>query len=472
MKKPRHARLLLAAALLLIAAALTGYIALARRWLAQGPSAPQNETRPQPPDPRELLEARRSFREDYLDPAAHLRLSEALRRAGRLEDSFYVALAAREFFGPALFGRAHDALIRGRPAAEAAPPPGAEPLALVTHYARLAHAAPQAYEGRAAIEALGRMARIPEEGPAGEASRLAREGLEELLKARPSHPGIFTALALALKERGDQAGVRALIAEALKGDGSHAGAAFVEGLLALEARQTEKALRRFSDAREQNPDDLRSAAGLAQIHLKERGDREAALPLYLALYRDDPGFNDGEAAERRIRRILDERRETRLARADADALGGPLRSEDGSLRAQACARAAELGDPRWIEVLGALLDDDAAIVRRNAAYALYRLWQVHPDAVAARREEWLSAESPLQRAAALELFADLEPRRVLPLALAALRDPRPSLRYLTKSWVLDRYYAADPDAAKAVAAYAESEKDPFAVELLNAKSGP
>ena len=55
-----------------------------------------------------------------------------------------------------------------------------------------------------------------------------------------------------------------------------------------------------------------------------------------------------------------------------------------------------------------LLDDDTEIVRHNADYALYKIGQKNPDAVAVRRAEWLSSPKPLVRARALNLFADLE----------------------------------------------------------------
>ena len=62
---------------------------------------------------KQLASARREFRERLLDPRAHLRLSEALWKNGRLVDSFYVAYAARQLFGEEEFHRAHADIVLG-----------------------------------------------------------------------------------------------------------------------------------------------------------------------------------------------------------------------------------------------------------------------------------------------------------------------------------------------------------------------
>lgn len=329
----------------------------------------------------------------------------------------------------------------------------------VTTWARLAAAHPEAFETRGALEELGRLAQRKPAASGGEEGQLAREALEDLFRRRPDDPQVFSTLAMAVWGREDVAAVRALVTETLARRPGHAGTAMVSGALALYDREVDQAIRWFTEAWEKNPNDLYSAAKLAQIYFKQRADREAALPFYLALYRANPRYDDGEPAQVRIRQTLDMRREHLLKYAQADTLGRFLSCEDASLRAEACVKASQFKDPRWIETLAELLDDDTEIVRHNADYALYQIAKVSPDAVRVRRDEWIAADKPLLRARALNLFADLEPRETLPLVLRALYDPHPAARYLVRVMVLDHYYQGFPQAAKARAEYLAWEKD-------------
>jgi HEAT repeat protein len=239
----------------------------------------------------------------------------------------------------------------------------------------------------------------------------------------------------------------------------------VDGALALNDRDLEKALKLFTQAWEKNPDDLYSAAKLAQLYFKARADPEAALPFYIALHRANPRFDDGEPAQQRIREILDSRRETMLRNVRPEGLGRFLTCDDASLRAEAAARAAQAKDPRWIETLAELLDDDAEIVRHNADYALFQIGKGAPDALRVRRDEWLGSAKPLLRTRALNLFADLEPQETFPLVVQALRDPDPTVRFLARAMVLDHYYKDSRDGAKARAEYLAREKDPKVLAL-------
>ena len=113
--RDRRANALFLLALLMAAAAFCGYAFVVLRWLA-----PRNASAPTRVETdSKLIAARREYRAKLLDPAAHLRLSEALWSAGRLVDSFYVTLAARELFGEEAFRRAHaDVVLHvGGPAA-------------------------------------------------------------------------------------------------------------------------------------------------------------------------------------------------------------------------------------------------------------------------------------------------------------------------------------------------------------------
>ena len=128
------------------------------------------------------------------------------------------------------------------------------------------------------------------------------------------------------------------------------------------------------------------------------------------------------------------------------------------MRAEACVRAANLKDVRWIDRLSTLLDDDTEIVRRNADYALYQLAKLHSDAVVSRRDDWLRSDRPLIRARALNLFADLWPTETLPRARLALIDENPAVRYFAKTLVFDRYYKKGD---RALSDYLAREQNPL-----------
>ncbi|MCX5796761.1 MAG: hypothetical protein NTY77_14800 [Elusimicrobia bacterium] len=526
----RRHRAMIWGASLLIAAAAGLYATYLYDWLRGGAS------RQAPPSAAAvdaaLQKARADFRAHLLDCAAHLRLAEALTRAGRPVDAFYVMHWARDFFGDDVFMRAHALVVlyqgrhflgsapfdasaanearlkehlaadpqdpaaldylahiaqsRGRAAealrtvesglaghpddqgllayrAELAVAAG-DRRAAVAAWGRLAAARPGTFEARSALEELGRLAQGP---GAGEDAALAREALTELLRGRPDDPLVFSTFAMAEWRKGGAAAARALVGETLSKHPGQAGALMVEGALALEDRDVEKAIRRFTEAWEKDPDDLYSAAKLAQLYFKARADAEAALPFYIALYRANPRYDDGVPAQQRIREILDARREAMLKQVRPEALGRFFASEDASLRAEAAVKAAQDRDPRWIETLAGLLDDDTEIVRHNADYALYQIGKGSPDAVRVRREEWIDSDQPLVRVRALNLFADLEPKATWPLVLKALRDRDPAVRFLTRVMVLDHYYQDSPEGAKARADCLAREKDPQVLALTS-----
>jgi tetratricopeptide (TPR) repeat protein len=340
---------------------------------------------------------------------------------------------------------------------------GGDSRGALTNWAKLAAAAPGSFEARGALEELGRRAGRGASG--GEEAALAREALEELRRARPRDPLVFSTLAMALWQKGEPAAARALVSETLSKQPGHAGALMVEGALALADRDVEKAMRLFTQAWEKNPDDLYSAAKLAQLYYRARADAEAALPFYLALHRANPRYEDGEPVEQRIQEILDSRREAALRRVRPEALGRFLGCDDASLRAEAAVRAAAFKDLRWIESLADLLDDDTEIVRHNADYALFQIAKSHPDAVRVRREEWLNSDRPLVRVRALNLFADLDPQGAWPLVPRFLKDADPVVRFLTRALVLDHYYKDSREAAQVRAEYLAREKDPRVLAL-------
>jgi hypothetical protein len=237
-------------------------------------------------------------------------------------------------------------------------------------------------------------------------------------------------------------------------------------MIALKNHDLPAAQKMLRAAWDRDPNDLYSAAKLAQIYDKRRGDPEGALPYYFALYRQNPDYADDETAETRIRETLDARRENLLADASVAGLGGRFKLDDASLRAQAALRAADFKDPRWIDALGDLLDDDAEIVRRNADYALFQIAQTERGAVEARRDQWLGSSSPLVRIRALNLFADLEGKAIIPAVVSALRDPNPGVRAYAKVMVLDHYFPNDATAAKLRGRYLNEEKDPEALAFV------
>ena len=471
MKESKRTNALIAVALAMIAAAFALYSLIMMSWMraparvAAGPAASRAEAE------QNLASARKEFREHLLDPRAHMRLSNALWKSGRPVDSFYVLYAARQLFSDDAFRRAHAEVVLGAggPAAEISKRLAGVRDAAVTVpiHAEVAREHPDTPEGRLSLDALSRLAAGDENAAGGEAARLARTALEELHQDDPKHPGKLAALGMALFARGDFALAHAVATEALTKNPDQAGAAQIMGALALQQRDIDGAMRWLSASWDRNPDDLYSASKLAQIYDKRRADPESALPFYLALYRQNPDFADaGEPVERRIRETLDARRESLLQHAPVEGLGARFALDDASLRAEACLRAAAFKDPRWIERLGELLDDDAEIVRRNADYALFEIGKADGQAVRARRDSWLGSEKPLVRLRALNLFADLDGKNVLPALSNALRDPNPAVRGFAKVMVLDHYFPALPEAAKLRARYLAEERDPDVLSLL------
>lgn len=471
MRESRRTNLLLLAALLMVAAAFAAYAALVMRWF----SAPQAVATSGAADAKvaadaALAAARRDFRERPIDPRAHLRLSEALWKAGRPVDAFYVIYAARQLFPDDAFRKAHTEVVLGvggpASAARARLKGLTDPALTVPIHAEVARDYADTPEGRDSLDQLSQLAMAAENGPGGDAARVARTALEELYRGDPKNPEKLAALAGAAFARGETDMAAALANDAWNKYPGHAGAARVMAMLALKDKDLGAAMKWLQAAWDRNPDDLYSAAKLAQIYDKRRGDPEGALPYYLALYRQNPDYADDETAETRIRETLDSRRENLLKDAPVEGLGGRFKIDDASLRAEAALRAASFRDPRWIDALGELLDDDAEIVRRNADYALYQIAQKEPDAVRARRETWLGSDRPLVRIRALNLFADLEGKSAFPAVLSALRDPNAGVRAFAKVMVLDHYYKDSPEAARARARYFAEEKDPDALAFV------
>ncbi len=524
-RQPHRDNWLLALSLVIVVGTAAIYALLISNWLSAPAPAPQSASpaadaapaAPAAADVAALASARRALRESFLDPRSWLLLSDALAKAGRPVDAFYLTYGAREFFGDAVFLEAHAALKRKPTAAPAAdeaalrarlkdqPDDAAsaaalarlladggrpvqaqkvlddalilrpddaslllakaqvlsapDPLAAIPLFARAAHADPSSDDAKTALRQLQDYASLSEEGAQGESARLGREALEELRKAHPADPNIFSALATAMLARGDRATAQALVAEA--GRKARGGAVSrVEGQLALSAGDPDAAVSAFTEAFDKDPQDLVSAEKLVALY-SQRGDEEAALPYEIALYRHDPQRLRGVVPlELAVRRALDARRSTVLRNVTVDSVGRYFDFDDASLRAEACARAARFKDPRWIDALAERLDDDAEIVRHNAEYALYQIAAANPDAVKARRDDWLQGDRPLVRARVLNLFADLWPNESMPLALKALDDPNPAVRYFAKTLVFDRYYRDIASAQRAEKQYLMHEKDP------------
>ncbi len=454
----------------MIAAAVAAYTAMVMRWFSapRAPVAAAAGAPAQADADAALADARRAYREGLLDPRAHLRLSEALWRDGRPVDSFYVAYAARRIFPDAALRRARAEVVLGAggPAAEILKRLRGltDPSLTVPILAEAAREYPDSLEGRRSFERLSQLAQGDENAAGGEAVRLARTALEQIMREQPRRPEAIAALAGADFRRGDADSARALARETLDAHPENAGAARIMGMLALKNGDVPAAVRWLSAAWDGDPDDLYSAAKLAQIYDRRRGDPESALPYYMALYRQNPDYTDGvETAETRIREVLDARREALLRDVPVARLGARFSLDDASLRAQAALRAASFKDPRWIDALGRLLNDDTELVRRAADYALFEIAKSEPDAVRARRDAWLGSDEPLTRLRALNLFADLDGDKVLPALGDALRDPDPGVRAYAKVMVLDHYFARDPAAAALRARYRAEEKDPAAL---------
>lgn len=468
-RESRRTNVVIIVSLLMIAAAFAIYATMVLRWFAATPpqSAAQKEDVSRE---RELEAARSEFREKFLDCGAHLRLSEALWTAGRPIDSFYVMRYARQLFSPDVFRAAHAEIVvrAGGPAERTrAELQGQKDVAkTIRTYGEIVRYYPDSPEARDALDQLSRIASGDENAPGGEAAHLARSALIELYQLDPKNSQLVAALGASALMRGDVNTAVGVANEALEKHMGQAGAARILGMIALKNHDADGALNWLTAAWEQNPNDLYSAAKLAEIYQKRRDDPEGSLPFYLALYRQNPDYYDDAPAENKISAILDSRRDTLLANAPVEALGSRFALDDASLRAGACIRAGLFKDPRWINALAHELDDDVDLVRRSADNALYQIAKENPAAVRAHRAEWIDSPRMLVRIRALNLFADLDGKNALPDAIAALQDPNPAVRVYAKIMVLDHYFKRDPDAQKAEAKYLAKENDAGALAIL------
>ena len=314
MRDSRHANLIITVSLLMICGAFAVYATLVMRWFTTNPGVMDSARVEERAALAAALEqARRDFRAHLLDPRAHLRLSEALWRAGRPVDSFYVMYAARQLFAEGEFRRAHAEIVVGVGQAAAAVRAGlkgaTDPELIVSLHAATAREYPDSPEGR---DSLDKLSQLAESG--GNVAQSARAALEELYKQDPKNPDKLAALGKVVLGQGNTALAAALANEAFNKSPGHAGAARIMGMLALKDHDVDAARRWLNSAWEKNHNDLYSAAKLAQIYDKRRGDPEAAVPFYLALYRQNPYYSDGEPIETRIREILDSRRRRLLNR--------------------------------------------------------------------------------------------------------------------------------------------------------------
>ena len=468
MRDTRRANRIIVVSLLMIAGAFAIYAALVLRWFSgSGPSSPALSAEDRAAQSAELDAARRVYRDRLLDPAAHLRLAQALWKEGRPVDSFYVTLAARQLFTDDDFRRAHAEVVVGlggpASAARARLKGLNDPALPVPVPAEAARDYPDPAEGR---DSLDRLAQMAADSGSGEAAGLALTSLGELHRLDPKNPEKLAALGTALIARGEDAKAEAYARQALNKYPTHAGADRVMGMLALKDRDVDAARKWLNAAWELDSNDLYSAAKLAQIYDKRRSDPEAALPFYLALYHENPYYEDGDTAENMIRRTLDARRARLLQNVTVEGLGPRFRRDDASVRAEAALRAADFKDPRWVEALGTLLDDDCEVVRNAADYALYRIGQAAPDAVHAQRDAWLATDRPLLRIRALNLFADLDGKNALPETAKALSDPNAGVRAFAVVMVLDHYFGREPEAARARARFLSAEKDPAVLDFV------
>ena len=325
MRESRRADIVIAISLLMIAAALAGYAVLVLRWFSPEPPSRAAAGRAAGADAADLAAARRDYRDDFLDPRAHLRLAEALWRAGRPVDSFYVTLAARDLFSDADFRRAHAEAVLGAggPAAQEAQKLAAvrDPSLTVPLLEGLDADYPDSPEARDALARLSRMASGDPEGEGGPLAGSAQSALEELHRKRPKDAAPLAALGDALLARGDVAAASAFARDALAVDAHNAGAAHVMGAIALRDGDFESARRWLDAAWNGDSHDLFSAEKLAQIYENRLADPAGALPFELALYRADPYADvDDEPVETRVREILDARRPRRWWRFEAFSL--------------------------------------------------------------------------------------------------------------------------------------------------------
>jgi hypothetical protein len=121
MRTTQKTNYLIVASLLLIVVAFIAYATIAIQWIVSPKaSTPQAQINAQAAATATLNDARKKFRQHLLDPRAHLRLSEALWKAGRPVDAYYVMRSARQIFSDAAFRKSHADIVTGvgGPAAE------------------------------------------------------------------------------------------------------------------------------------------------------------------------------------------------------------------------------------------------------------------------------------------------------------------------------------------------------------------
>ncbi|MDE2510128.1 MAG: hypothetical protein KGL74_03305, partial [Elusimicrobia bacterium] len=261
MRESRRTNYIILAAVLMIAAAFAAYASLVMRWFSQSkPAAAATAADTKAAADAALDDARREFRERFLDPRAHLRLSEALWKDGRPVDAFYVMFAARRLFTEEDFRKAHTEVVLGvggpATAARARLKGLTDPALTVPIHAEVARDYSDTPEGRDSLDQLSQMAMAADGSPGADAGHLARTALEELYRNDPKNPEKLAALAGAAFGRGETDLAAALVNDAWNKYPGQAGAARVMAMLALKNKDTGAAMKWLQIAWDRNPDDL------------------------------------------------------------------------------------------------------------------------------------------------------------------------------------------------------------------------
>ncbi|MBI4371199.1 MAG: tetratricopeptide repeat protein [Elusimicrobia bacterium] len=315
-------------------------------------------------------------------------------------------------------------------------------------------------DGRSATEFMGQLARSPDSKEMGALRIQAFNSLQRIAQKYPDDTQTFIALAFVYWARGEMPQVRALVKQALERNPKHAGAATIQGALFIQDKQVDPAIAWLKKAAEADPDNQYALEKLSQLYRKEKHDPGGALPYYIALHHLNPHYYDWEYAESRIKEELNQKRTAALSAARTPEQLAPFfSSEDGSLRAEACLRAADFKSPSLVAPLMGLLDDDVGSVTQNADYALFQTGKANPAALLDVREKMLNSTRIFVRGMALGLYADLTPAETLPIILARLKDSEPYVRFRASS-ALKHYYAGNLDAKQALDAYRIAEKNP------------
>ena len=109
--RPERHNLLIAVAALKIVASLAAYCLIFLRWLRQKPEGIPSSPKTTAPASDDLIHARTQFRENFLNPASHLELAEALYSHRLRVDAFYVLAEALRFFAPEDFHKTHERVV-------------------------------------------------------------------------------------------------------------------------------------------------------------------------------------------------------------------------------------------------------------------------------------------------------------------------------------------------------------------------